>query len=139
MNAFRRAFFFPFLGSALAALCGCGDGGAPSSEPASSVAITAADRELARGKFETVCFTCHGMQGAGDGPASIGLVPQPRNFQDPAWQDAVTDRHIETIIVKGGAAVGKAITMPSNPDLNDKPAVVAALRERVRGFRKEND
>ena len=28
----------------------------------------------------------------------------------------------------GGAAVGKALTMPPNPDLREKPGVVAALR-----------
>jgi len=26
------------------------------------------------------CFTCHGMEGKGDGPAAAGLDPSPRNF-----------------------------------------------------------
>lgn len=95
-------------------------------------AITAADHQAARTKFDTLCFTCHGKNGAGDGPGSQGLVPQPRNFQDAAWQASVDDAHIEKIIVGGGAAVGKALTMPPNPDLKDKPGVVAALREIIR-------
>ena len=38
---------------------------------------------LADGKtnFETLCASCHGPQGAGDGPAGAALNPPPRNFQ----------------------------------------------------------
>lgn len=85
--------------------------------------------------FATRCTPCHGPQGAGDGPASKGLVPPPRNFGDPAWQSGVTDAHIEQIIQYGGAAVGKSPTMPANPDLTSKPAVVSALRTHVRGLK----
>ena len=31
--------------------------------------------------FETLCASCHGPQGAGDGPAGAALNPAPRNFQ----------------------------------------------------------
>lgn len=113
------------------AACGSGDdraGGKP------AITITAADRAAAQQKFQTLCFTCHGMQGGGDGPAATGLNPPPRNFHDAQWQASVTDEHIETIIVGGGASVGKSIAMPSNPDLKAKPGVVAALREYVRSF-----
>lgn len=138
MNATLQAIV---LGSALTALFSCGEAtssGTPPSGPA-AVQITAADREAAKMKFNTLCFTCHGASGAGDGPASIGLVPTPRNFQDAAWQQSVTDQHIEKIIVGGGAAVGKAITMPSNPDLKSKPGVVAALREHIRSLAKKSN
>ena len=30
--------------------------------------------------FETTCVSCHGTDGKGDGPASTGLNPSPRNF-----------------------------------------------------------
>lgn len=86
--------------------------------------------------FSSRCSTCHGPTGAGDGPASAGLSPRPRNFGDPQWQDSVTDEHIERIIMYGGAAVGKSPTMPANPDLQSKPDVVRALRQKVRGFRQ---
>lgn len=120
------------IAALLAILTACGGGATAGGGGA--VTITAADRQAAKAKFDTLCFTCHGKSGAGDGPASKGLVPVPRNFQDPQWQTSVTDEHIETIIVGGGAAVGKALTMPPNPDLKDKPGVVAALREIVRGL-----
>lgn len=91
-------------------------------------------REAAKQIFETRCVACHGAQGAGDGPASAGLTPPPRNFQDSEWQKSVSDAHIEQIIQYGGAAVGKSPAMPANPDLMSKPEVVAALRERLRGL-----
>jgi mono/diheme cytochrome c family protein len=84
--------------------------------------------------FATRCFTCHGPEGAGDGPGSAGLTPPPRNFQDPAWQASVSDEHLEKIVLYGGAAVGRSPMMPGNPDLTGKPAVVAALVEHVRGL-----
>jgi mono/diheme cytochrome c family protein len=86
--------------------------------------------------FSERCVTCHGANGAGDGPASASLVPKPRNFQDPAWQKSVSDEHIEQIVQYGGAAVGKSAAMPANPDLTSKPAVVAALRAHVRSLAK---
>jgi len=81
------------------------------------------------------CTPCHGAKGAGDGAASAGLTPKPRNFSDPAWQASVTDEHIEKIIKFGGVAVGKSPAMPGNPDLNAKPQVVIELREIVRDFK----
>ena len=34
------------------------------------------------------CFTCHGMEGKGDGPAAVGLDPSPRDFTSAAFQAA---------------------------------------------------
>lgn len=84
--------------------------------------------------FSTRCATCHGPKGRGDGPASKGLDPQPRNFHRADWQDSVTDEHIEKIIMYGGAAVGKSAAMPANPDLTGRPEVVDALRAHIRGL-----
>src|SRR5690606_34207083 len=106
-------------------------GGAPQ-----AVTITDADRAAAKQKFETLCFTCHGMQGEGDGPASAGLVPPPRNFKAPARQASGTDEHIGKSIVGGGLAVGKSLAMPADPDLNGRPGVAAALREHIRKLGK---
>lgn len=85
--------------------------------------------------FNNRCATCHGPEGKGDGPGSTALDPKPRNFQDPQWQDSVSDDHIAKIIQYGGAAVGKAPMMPGNPDLMSKPEVVAALVKHVRSLR----
>jgi mono/diheme cytochrome c family protein len=101
---------------------------APAAPAAAAVDASAEAAQL----FGERCTTCHGPQGRGDGPASAGLTPPPRNFQDPAWQESVSDEHIEKIIQYGGAAVGRSPAMPSNPDLMSKPAVVAALRAHIR-------
>ncbi|MBK7073200.1 MAG: c-type cytochrome [Myxococcales bacterium] len=102
---------------------------APTPTPAPTGDPTAKAKEI----FSQRCVPCHGAEGKGDGVASKGLTPPPRNFGDPAWQASVTDEHIEKIIHYGGAAVGKAPTMPANPDLSD-PAVLAALRAHVRSL-----
>jgi len=113
---------------------------APPAAPAAAAPAPAVDTAAAQAEatkiFAERCATCHGVNGAGDGPASAGLTPKPRNFQDLDWQKSVTDAHIEQIVQYGGAAVGKSAAMPSNPDLMSKPAVVAALREYVRNVAK---
>ena len=110
-----------------------------------ALTLTAPDRAVAQGGgdpkaqaqeiFANRCTPCHGPSGKGDGPASKGLTPPPRNFGDPAWQASVTDDHIEKIIKFGGAAVGKSPAMPANPDLMAKPQVVTELKNIVRGFK----
>lgn len=101
-----------------------------------AAAVPEAAKKEAQELFANRCTPCHGPNGRGDGPASAGLTPPPRNFSDPEWQKSVTDEHIEKIIKFGGAAVGKSMAMPPNPDLMAKPQVVSGLREVVRGFKK---
>jgi mono/diheme cytochrome c family protein len=114
---------------------------APAAAPAGASAPTpAVDTAAAQAEAEKIfserCATCHGPGGGGDGPASAGLSPKPRNFTDSAWQKSVSDEYIEQILQYGGAAVGKSPAMPANPDLMSKPAVVAALRAHVRTLAK---
>lgn len=109
---------------------------APAGNAAGGGEITAELREEAKNIFSTRCTPCHGPEGKGDGPASAGLTPPPRNFGDAQWQASVTDEHIEKIIQYGGGAVGKSPAMPANPDLVGKPQVVAALRDRIRGLKQ---
>lgn len=124
------------------ALAACGGSKSDSSgtaagtaAPAPAPAAPAAGDPAAKAKeiFSQRCVPCHGAEGKGDGVASKGLTPPPRNFSDPAWQASVTDEHIEKIVHYGGAAVGKSPAMPANPDLSD-PAVLAALRAHVRSL-----
>jgi mono/diheme cytochrome c family protein len=108
------------------AACNKGGGGGPSVSPQA--------RQEAQTLFSTRCAVCHGERGTGDGPGAAALNPRPRNFQDKAWQGAITDAQIDDIIKKGGAAVGKSAAMPPNPDLADKAEVVMALRAHIRGL-----
>jgi mono/diheme cytochrome c family protein len=90
----------------------------------------------AKALFKTKCVVCHGDHGAGDGPGAAALVPKPRAFADAEWQKSVTDEHIKKIILEGGPAVGKSPAMPPNPDLQGKDAVVSALVQLIRAFKK---
>jgi len=84
--------------------------------------------------WDTKCSTCHGKEGRGDGQAGLALDPKPRNFHDRGWQGRVNDDHLKKIIVEGGASVGLSANMAPNPELADKPKVVAELVKKVRSF-----
>lgn len=109
-------------------------GKAAATATASSSDIPAAAIADADSVYSTRCATCHGATGRGDGPGAANLNPKPRDYSDEAWQKTVTDEDIEKTIVYGGAAVGKSPLMVANPDLQGKPDVVKALREKVRAF-----
>jgi mono/diheme cytochrome c family protein len=138
---------FRFTGPHLAALAllalACGERDATPAPPAAPPAAAASAPAAAAGEeakqiFATRCTTCHGSEGAGDGPGSVSLVPTPRNFQDAAWQDSVTDEHLEKIVMYGGAAVGRSPSMPGNPDLMAKPEVVRALVAHLRSLARRS-
>jgi len=71
----------------------------------------AADAAAGESKFKQLCATCHGPSGQGDGPASAGLRPKPRDLSDSEWQASVDDEHIRTGITRGGTAVGRSLMM----------------------------
>ena len=79
---------------------------------------------------------CHGENGDGQGPSASSMNPPPRNFHDPKWQKSVTDKTLANAIVDGGSAVGVSASMPGNPDLADRPDVVAAMVKQIRAWGK---
>jgi mono/diheme cytochrome c family protein len=101
---------------------------------AAGAPITPADRAQAKSIWTSRCVTCHGAGGKGDGPAASGLNPKVSDFADAAVQRSFTDEQIAKAIVGGGVAVGQSQMMPANKDLAEKPGVVQALREMIRGF-----
>ncbi len=112
-------------------------------QPAAAAAeeeLQVSDAAMAEAKstFSTVCVTCHGSTGEGDGPASAGFPVKPRAFSDAEWQKSVTNDHIRKVIVEGGPAVGKSPLMPGNPQLKDKPEVVNGLVKMIRDFGKKS-
>lgn len=121
---------------AVAPLAACGKSDAPASNTPAAPAISPQAQAEANTKFATLCATCHGLTGKGDGVAAAALNPKPRNYSDKAWQASVTDEAIAKTIVEGGAAVGKSPLMTANPDLKDKPEVVKALVAKIRAFGK---
>jgi mono/diheme cytochrome c family protein len=94
------------------------------------------DVQEAQQTFHTLCITCHGESGHGDGIAAANLNPKPRNYTDKKWQASVTDDQIRQIILNGGASVGKSPVMPASPQFKNKPGVVDELVRIVRSFGK---
>lgn len=105
----------------------------PSTSQGSSASAAAFE---ARSLFQSVCATCHGPDGKGNGVAAAALDPKPRNYTDKAWQASVTDDDLRKIILFGGAAVGKSAVMPGTPQLKDKPEQLTALIQIIRAFGK---
>jgi mono/diheme cytochrome c family protein len=102
------------------------------SKPPAADPNAQASRKVGAAIFQTRCFVCHGRAGKGDGPASQGISAHPQDFTDPAWQNAVSNEQIAKVIRYGGAAAGKGLGMPTNPDLTDEQ--VEALRLFIRGL-----
>ena len=113
------------------------EGGTAPAPSAASGAAPAGDNKSAfeaRRMFSTICATCHGSGGHGDGPASQALNPKPRNYTDKAWQASVTDDDIKKIILLGGQAVGKSAVMPAQPQLQNQPEVLNEIVKLIRAF-----
>lgn len=107
---------------------------APAAPAAQAPTPATSPADEAKQTFATLCSTCHGADGKGDGPAAATLNPKPRNYTDKEWQASITDEQLAKVILEGGAAVGKSPLMPPNPQLKDKPEVIAELVKIVRSF-----
>lgn len=94
----------------------------------------AADAAAGKATFDTLCATCHGTSGKGDGPTAAALNPPARNFTDKVWQAKVTDDHIKKVITQGGAANGLSPMMPPFGHL--KGAELDNLVAYIRSFGK---
>ena len=108
----------------------------PESGPSGKRRPSDAINEQAQLMFQSVCATCHGADGMGNGPGAETLQPKPRNYTDAAWQASVTDDELRKTILKGGQGVGKSPMMPGNPQLEDKPEVLDGLIQIIRNFKK---
>lgn len=108
-------------------------------EPAGGEVAAVAEAEQQvfdpKGAYATVCTTCHGPAGAGDGPGAAALIPKPANFGDAAFWSARTDAELIKVIREGGVSVGKSPLMPAWGALYDE-AKAKALLDYIKTFRK---
>jgi cytochrome c553 len=122
----------------LALAAGCGKKSpTPQAEPSGTtteVAVAVSPAVEAQTTFKTICAVCHGESGLGNGPGAAALNPKPRNYTDKSWQASVTDQQLTQTILMGGAAVGKSPAMPAQPQLKEKPEVVAEMVKLIRTF-----
>lgn len=98
-----------------------------------SPAGAAGNAEAAKSTYNSMCASCHGATGKGDGATGASFPTKPRNFADTAWQGSVDDATIAKAITGGGAAVGKSPYMPPFPTL--KPDQVADMVALIRSFK----
>jgi mono/diheme cytochrome c family protein len=96
------------LCASLLVLCTASAGRA-ADDPAAKVA--AADAAKGAQVFAQFCATCHGPQGAGDGPVGKTLNPPPRNFQTADFKYGGTDQAIFEVISNGAASKGGSALM----------------------------
>jgi mono/diheme cytochrome c family protein len=86
-------------------------------------------------KFESLCSSCHGTDGAASSPAAAAMNPKPRNLTDAAWQSKVTDEHIAAVIKDGGGPNGLSPTMPAwGAVVNESE--IADLVKKIRSLKK---
>jgi mono/diheme cytochrome c family protein len=101
----------PFLGAMFLLLsAGCSGPGAHFAKSQTLGGKRASARRLNHGHelFLTYCAACHGVEGDGKGPASIGLRPPPRNFKQGQFKFAAVasgqlpnDEDLLRIVQKG--------------------------------------
>jgi len=129
-STWQVALVLAACGAPLLACAGCKGNDDPFS------GISKPMRERARLIYEARCLGCHGKTGAADGPDADKCNPKVRSFKSGGWNGIVTNKQIELSIVGGGAAIGKSVQMPPNPDLRDKPELIRAIRAHVRSLAK---
>jgi mono/diheme cytochrome c family protein len=77
------------------------------------------------------CFVCHGTKGQGDGPASVGFDPSPRNFANPEFHQARTDGELMWVLKNGSA--GTAMVPVVGSVINEEEGWLILLYERSLG------
>mgnify|MGYP003394248265 CR=1 FL=1 len=90
---------------------------------------------LSKGKtlFAQNCASCHGAEGAGDGPAGAALNPKPHNFKNPTapWKNGGSAKAMYITLAEGVKGSG----MAAYPSLSveDRWALVHYVRSITSG------
>jgi mono/diheme cytochrome c family protein len=108
---------------------------APASAKADKNPVASSAESISEGEelFQEIgCNGCHGDGGTGDGPASAGLDPSPRNFTNSAWQDARADGELRYTIFHGS----EGTAMIANEAMFDDPDDVWKVINFIRSLKK---
>ena len=105
----------------------------------------AGDVEAGNAKFQSLCVSCHGPGGKGDGPTGMALAaagqPAPRDFTIGDFKldtdgDGTpgTDADLKAVITKGALAFGGSAMMApvqglSDADLDNMVAFIRSLKQ----------
>ena len=105
-------------------------------------AFAAGDAAAGKKNFDTLCFTCHGSTGQGDGPAGAALNPPPRNFAKGDFKfdankdgKAGVDADLHLVIQNGAGAYGGNPAMApwghlASKDIDDLIAYIRTLKKK---------
>ncbi len=63
--------------------------------------------------FSTLCVTCHGEEGKGDGPGAVELDPKPADLSDGVMMGDLSDGYLFWRVTKGGATDPFNSAMPA--------------------------
>ncbi len=108
---------------------------------AAPAAFAAGDAAAGKKNYDTLCFTCHGAAGKGDGPTGAALTPPPRDFSIGDFKfDADKngtpgeDTDLKLVIKNGAGAYGGNPSMApwghlSEQDVDDLVAYVRSLKK----------
>jgi mono/diheme cytochrome c family protein len=66
--------------------------------------------------YEVNCATCHGAEGKGDGPAAVGLDPQPASLADAHMMEEMNDGVLFWRVSEGGMMEPFNSVMPAWKD-----------------------
>ena len=103
-------------------------------------AALAGDAAAGKKTYDTLCFTCHGTSGKGDGPVGAVLNPKPRDFTEgdfklDADKDGTPGSDADlALVIKNGAAPygGSAVMAPwghlSDEDVANLVAYIRSLK-----------
>ena len=110
-----------------------------------SVAFAAGDAAAGKAKFQTLCVSCHGESGKGDGPTGKALAaagqPAPRDFtigefvlDTDKYGKMGTDADIKNVVTKGALVYGGSAMMApvqglSDADLENLIAFIRSLKQ----------
>jgi len=92
---------------------------------------TAKQLEMGKKTFMTICATCHGMTGKGDGVAAAGLASKPADFTDPEHAGYYSDKgriHIIKNGIEGTPMVGWSSSL-SEEEIQAVYVYVRSLRK----------
>ena len=81
--------------------------------------------------YDTLCVSCHGIYGRGDGLMAPSLSPRPRDLADPTYQGQVSDDSLFHIISEGKGAMPGTVDVLSE---KERRAVVAFVRLLTPGY-----
>lgn len=71
------------------------------------------DPKAGKAKYDSLCASCHGASGKGDGPAAPSLNPKPQDHTNGKYMNSLADKDLFDIIKGGGAGVKKSPLMPA--------------------------